>query len=125
MRGGASGAPAEDRQMGAIELKAALLAQSLFETVRELGRRVDHVAAVVADDVDVVVLGGSVRRCAVVKVGVPHHADLLEQFEGAVHGGEIDAVDGVENLLRRCVPEFSDGEEDALALCRDAQPPGV
>ena len=108
--------------MRAIEPEPALGQQPTFQLVGQRGRGVDDGSAVVADDVHVVVLGRTVRGCTVIEVGVPDHPDLLEQFEGAVHGRQVDLGDGVGDLLRGRVPERADGAEHAFALRRHAQP---
>ena len=76
----------------------------------------------VADDVDVLVLGRAVGRRAVAEVGVPDEAELLEQLERAVDGGDVDAGHRLADLLRRGVAELAHGGQHLLALRRDAQP---
>src|SRR3954454_24983494 len=83
-------APAEDGEMRPVEGEPALVAQPPFQVVGERRRRVDHSAAVVANDMHVVVLGGTESGCAVVEMGVSHEPELLEQLERAVDGGEVD-----------------------------------
>ena len=65
--------------------------RSAASSSTSVGLGVDDRAAGVADHVDVVVLGRPVGRRAVPEVGVPHQAELLEQLERAVDGGDVDA----------------------------------
>lgn len=102
--------------MCTVELEPTLVAKPPLKAVREFGRSIDNVAAVVADDMDVVVLGGTVCRCAMVQMGVPHHPDLLEELERAVDRRQVDIIDGVEDLFGRGVAEMADSCEHALAL---------
>ena len=97
-------------------MEPALVAKPPLKAVREFRWSIDDVAAVVADDVDVVVLRGTVCRCAVVQMGVPHHPDLLEELQRAVDGRQVDVLDGVEDLFGRGVSEFADSDEHPLAL---------
>ena len=81
----------------------------------------DHLLAIPADQVEVLVVADRVvRRRAVAEVGVPHQAELLEHLEGAVDGGDVDRrgllADLGEHLVRRRVAERVDGVEDQLAL---------
>jgi hypothetical protein len=75
----------------------------------------------VADNVDVLVVGRTECRRAVAEVGVPDQADLLEHFEGAVDGGDLDAGHFVADLLRRGVSETAHRRQHLLALRRHAQ----
>ena len=70
----------------------------------------------VADDVHVVVVGRAVGRRAVAEVRVLDQPDLLEHVEGAVDGGEVDAVDGLRQFVRGAVAQPPHGGVDLLAL---------
>lgn len=111
--------------MRPVEGEAALVAQPALELVGQRGRRVDDRAAVVAHDVHMVVLGGPVSRCTVVKVGVPHEPEFLEQFERAVHGRQVDLGRRIGDLLRGGMPHRAHGDEHPLALRGDPQSAGV
>ena len=112
-------APSEDREVrrgrGRSRLGRAAAAASASTSV---GSASTTAAARVADDMDVLVLGRPVRRCAVAEVGVADEAELLEQFEGAVDGGDVDVRNGVADLLGRGVAERAHGGEHLLALRR-------
>ena len=75
----------------------------------------------------VVVIRGVVRRRAVAEVGVRDEAELFEQFERPVDGGDVDAAGGrtypLGDLVRRGVPERGAGLEDELALRRQPVSP--
>lgn len=114
-------ASAEDGEVGPVEDEATLGVQAPLEVVGERRRGVDHRPAVMAHDVDVVVFGGAVGRCTVVEVGVPHHPDVLEDFERAVHRREVDLGDGVGDLFGRGMPERAHRVEHPLALRSDPQ----
>ena len=58
-------------------------------------------------------------------MGVPHQSQLLEQFEGAVDGGDVDPGHRVADLLRGRVAELSHGSKHVIALRRHTQPVGV
>lgn len=115
-------AAAEYGEVRAIEHEPVVGEQSSRERLDQRRVGVDDRAAGVADDVDVFVLGRSVRRRAVPEMRVPHEPDLLEQFKRSVDGGHVDAVDRLADLLRRRVPEGADGIEHLLALWRHPQP---
>ena len=80
-------------------------------------------AAVAADQVHVVVVGGDrVGRGAVPEVGVADQAELLEQLEGPVDGRDVDPGRRLahrrDDLVRRGVAELADGLEHQLPLRR-------
>ena len=66
-----------------------------------------------------------IGRRPVRQVGVVDQAELLEQLEGAVDGGDVDAGDPLADrgvhLLRRGVTELVHSLEDQLALRREPQ----
>ena len=83
-------------------------------------------ATAAADQVDVLPLGRRVvGGRAVRQVGVCDEADLFEQFQRAVDGGDVDAGGGLGDLgvhlVGRGVPEFVYGLEHELTLRRQAQ----
>ncbi|GID96894.1 hypothetical protein Adi01nite_63060 [Amorphoplanes digitatis] len=59
------------------------------------------------------------------QVGVADQAQILEQLEGSVDGGDVDAggafTHGVVYLLRSRVAQLMHGLQDQLALRREAQ----
>src|SRR5579875_2634271 len=63
----------EHGEVCAVQPETALVAQPALELVGKPGRRLHHRAAVVADDVHVIVLGRPEGRGAVVEMGMPHH----------------------------------------------------
>ena len=78
-----------------------------------------------ADQVHVLGLGGQVvPGRAVPEVGVGHQAELFEQFQRAVDGGNVHAAGGLlhvgPDFLGRGVLQLGDRREDQLALWRDA-----
>jgi 4-amino-4-deoxychorismate lyase len=115
-------APAEHGEMGPVEDEALLLEQPALQRGHQIGRRVDDGLACVADDVDVFVLRRTVGRGAVIEVRVPDDAEFLEQFEGAVDGGEVDVGHGVVDLFRRRVVEVAHRGQDLLTLGGHPQP---
>ena len=86
-------------------------------------------AAVMTDQVDVLVLGRRVRRRAVPEMGVLHDAELLQQVQRAVDRGDVHRgrrllhprTDG----FRRRVAELDDRVEHQLALRGHAQATAV
>jgi hypothetical protein len=81
----------------------------------------DHLPAIPADQVEVLVVAHRVvRRGAVGQVRVPHQPELLEHLEGAVDGRDVQRrralADLREHLVRRRVAEGVDGVEDQLPL---------
>jgi 4-amino-4-deoxychorismate lyase len=123
-RGDAILAPAEDREVGAVEDESLLALQAQGQGVGQVLRSVDHAAAGVADHVHVVVVGRPERRGAVAQMGMAHQPDLLEQLEGAIDRGEVDIGHGRTDLLRRRMPESADGLEHLVPLRRHAQAAG-
>ena len=105
--------PSEHGEVRAVEGEAALVVQPAFELVGQRGRRVDDRPAVVADDVDVVVLGRAVGRSAVVEVGVAHHAEFFEHvlrrnlklYGAAFAIGAEDAVFLVGQFPNTCITD--------------------
>jgi hypothetical protein len=121
----AGGTSSEHREVGPVEQEPAFLPQLSLEFVGHPGGGVDDRAAVMAHDVDVIVLGRAVGRRAVVEVGVPHQTELLEQLQGAVHGGQVDLGRGVRDLFGCGVTHRTHGAEHAFALRGDPQATGV
>lgn len=113
---------AEDGEVGQIHREAALVLQPRDDGGGQAGWGVDHAAAVVADDVDVLVLGGAVARSAVAEVGVGDQAEALEQLYGAVDRGHVHIGEAGRDLLRGGVTQRAHGIEHALALRGHAQP---
>lgn len=76
----------------------------------QLGRRLVHPAAVVADEVDVAVLVLGVGRRPVPEMGVPDDAELLEQVQRPVHGRDVHRrcrrLDPGAHLLGCRVPQL-------------------
>ena len=90
-----------------------------------VGGYLGDAAAFRADQVHVLGFGGQVvAGRAVTEVGVRHQAELLEQFECPVDGGNVHAAGGLlhvsPDLLGRGVLQLGDCREDQLALGRDA-----
>ncbi len=80
--------------------------------------------ALTADQVHMLsVLGQVIGRRSVVDVAVLDEAELLEQLQGPVNGGDIDATRGLPYLaidvFRRSVLQPADCLKDELALRRD------
>jgi hypothetical protein len=78
-----------------------------------------------AGEVHVAGILGAVILRAALQVGVPDHADLLEQRQGSVHRGRVHrgeaALDPPGHVLGGDVPVGpEDLREDGLALGRDA-----
>ena len=87
----AAAAGADDREMREIGLKAVPLAQVLVERAELVHVDLALGAAPPADHVLVVrVLGQVVQRDAVIKVGVRHQPEVLEQLKRAVHRRDVD-----------------------------------
>ena len=118
---GAVATTTENRQVRAVEDETVVRKQLRRQRFDEGRRVVGDASARVADDVDVVVLGRSVGRSAVLKMRVAHEVEFLEQIEGAVDGCQVDAWYRVGDLLGRRVAEIAHGREDEFALWRDAQ----
>lgn len=108
--------------MRPVEGESAFAGEAIGEFVDQIGGRVDDGAAGVADDVHVIVVGRAVGRRAVTEVGVPHQADLLEQFEVSVDRRDVDSGDCIADLLRRRMPQPAYRVENLLALRGHAQP---
>ena len=83
-------------------------------------------AAVVADQVHVLVLVRRVGRRAVPEVGVADQPQPFEQVQAAVHRGDVHRrrrpLDLRADLLGRRVAELPDGVEHELALRGHPQP---
>lgn len=107
---------AEHGEVRAVENEPALGKQALRKRFDERRIRIDDRAAGVTDDVDVLVLSRSVGRRTVPEMGMSDEPDLLEQFQRAVDGGDVDALDRFTDLLGRCVPEPANGVQHLLAL---------
>jgi hypothetical protein len=121
----AVGALAEDREVRAVHLEPPLAPQPLGQGPHQVRRRVRHAAAAVTHHMHVVVSSWAIHRGAVAEVRVFDQADLLEQFQRAVDGGEIDVGQRVRDLLRGGVREVVDGIEHLFALGGHPQPTGT
>src|SRR5580658_71400 len=118
-------AAAEDGEMADVGLEAVALFQPGDQRADRVRADLGHPAAVAADQVHVVGVGGQVvggRTVLDVEVRVDDQADLLKQLEGAVDGGDGDAAGGLLNvvadLFRGRVAEPGHRLEDELALRR-------
>lgn len=114
----------EDREVRGIDDEPLVGEQPPREGVDKVGIGVTDGPARMADDMDVLVLGRPVGRCAVTEVRVPDEPDLLEQFERAVDGRDVDVVDRLADLLGSCVAEGAHRSQHLLALRRHAQAAG-
>jgi len=90
------------------------------EAVHQFGGHFHDDPALVADQVDVLVLTGRVGGRAVAEVGVAHEADAVEQVERAVDRRDVHrrgrALDLHADLLRRRVVEGPHSVQHELAL---------
>ncbi len=122
---GSPAGPAEHGQVADIGLESVTLVQGGHQGRYRLGRDLGDPPALSADQVHVLGLFGQViPGRSVPEVGVGHQAELLEQFERAVHGGNVHAAGGLldvgPDFLGRGVLQPGDRREDQLALGRDA-----
>ena len=115
-------APAEHGEVRAVQDESVLGEQVLCQRLDERRIGVGHRATGVADDVDVIVLGRSVRGCTVPEVCMSNEPDLLQQFERPIDGGDVDTVDRFADLLGRCVAERAHGVQYLLALRSHPKP---
>src|SRR5215469_14592105 len=118
-------AAAEDGEMADIRFEAIFVVKGGNQRRHRVGGYLGDAAASRADQVHVLGFGGQmVTGCAVAQMGVRHQTELLEQFEGPVDGGDVDAARGLldvgPDLLRRGVLELGDRREDQLTLGRNA-----
>ena len=116
-------AAAEDGEVSYVGLEAVAFVEGGDQGADRVRADLGDPAAVTADQVHVVGVGGQVvGGRPVVQVGVGDHADLLEQFERAVDGGDVDAARGLldlgADLLRGRVIEPRHRLQDELALRR-------
>src|SRR5581483_10038465 len=114
-------AAAEDGEVAHVGLEAVPLVEGGDQGTDRVRADLGDPAAVAADQVHVVGVGGQVvRGRAVPEVGVRDHADLLEQLERAVNGRDVDAARGLldlsADLLRGRVTEPRHRLQDELAL---------
>ena len=119
----AVGAAAEDRQVAYVGLEAVPFVQGGDQGTDCVRADLGDPAAVPADQVHVVGVGGQVvGRRPVMEVGVGDHADVLEQLERAVDGGDVDAAGGLldlgADLFRGRVVELRHRFQHELALRR-------
>lgn len=110
--------------MRTVQDEAAVVAQAVGQIVDQARLGVDDVAAGMAHDVDVVVLGRPVGRRAVSEVGMAHQAELLEQFERPVDRRHVDISDRLADLFGRGVTELAHCGEHLFTLSRDSQTAG-
>src|SRR2546421_3363831 len=120
---GALGAPAEDREVLHVGLEAEGRAQLAGERCRDRDVRLQHGAAVPADQMHVVVpVGQVVRGRAVPQMRVADQPQLLKQLQRAVDGRDVDAARGTPHLAEDVVGggvfQGIDGFEHQLALRR-------
>src|SRR5215472_7099056 len=118
-------AAAEDGEVTDIRFEAIFVVKGGDQRRHRVGGYLGDAAASRADQVHVLGFGGQmVAGCAVAQVGVRHQAELLEQFEGPVDGGDVDPARGLldvgPDLLWRGVLELGDCCEDQLTLGRNA-----
>src|SRR6266511_5499868 len=110
-----------------VHREAALRSEPLHQVGDQPGGLLHHVTATAADKVQVFILGRVVRRGAVVKVGVPDQAELLEQLQGAVDRGDVDRRCGALHLggqpVRRRVAQPAHRVQHELALRGQAVAP--
>jgi len=109
-------ARAEHGEVGPVEGEPAFGFQPVRERLDQTGRCIDHCSAVMAHDMDVVVVGQPIRRGAVTEVGVGKDADLLEGFERAVDGRQVDVRNLRRHLFGSRVHKSGHGSHNALAL---------
>jgi hypothetical protein len=114
-------APAEDREVCAVDDESLLSLQSGGKRVGQILRSVDHAAAGVADHVHVIVVSRPERRGAVAEVGVAYESDLFEQLKRAVDRGDVNVGHGRTDLFRGRMPEPAHGLEDVVSLRRHAE----
>lgn len=120
-------APAVNRHVRNIGDEPMISLQTAHELRRHLGWHAGNFRAQVADQVDVhVLIDCVVGRCPMSDVSVGDEADILEDFEGAVHGRQVDAgrraLDLDEDLLGRSVTQPLHRLKDELTLRGDAEP---
>src|SRR5215468_345933 len=117
-------AAAEDGEVTDVRFEAIFVVEGGNQRRYRGGGYLGDAAAQRADQVHMLRFGGQVvAGCAVAQVGVRHQAELLQQFQGPVDGGDIDAARGLldvgPNLLGRGVLQPGDCRQDQLTLGRD------
>jgi len=117
----AVGASPEDGEVRAIHREITLGQQTSRERVDEVRGHVHHSPAEMTDHVDVLIVGGPERRRAMTQVGVAHEAEVLEQLQRAIHGGDVDVRHGIADLLGGRMAQRANRVEDLLALVGHAQ----
>jgi len=123
-------AGAEDREVAGVDGEPVLGRDAAHGRLDELDRDLFDAAALAADEVEMVgVVSRVVGRRAVAQVRVRHQAELLEELEGPVDGGDVHPARGTANprgnLVRRGVPERRHGLEDQLPLRGEAVSAGA
>lgn len=107
--------------MCTVQGEAVVNPEPIGQGVGDVGSQISYRAAPVTHDVDVLVLRGTVAGRPVPEVGVPNQAQLLEELDGAVHRGYVDAGHSLGQLLRRGVAQVADSVQHLTPLRRHTQ----
>ncbi len=118
-------AATENGEMRSVDGESAFIEQPADEAVDQVVRRIDHATTIVADNVDMFVVGQPKRRGPVAEVGVPQQAQLLEQLNGPVDGRGVHIGDGRADAFRGGVLKRTDRLQHLLALRSHSQTPLV
>lgn len=108
--------------MTCIKTEPVPVTQCSREVVEQLVRNLLHLAALMADEVHVLVVASRVRRRAVPDVCVPHQPEVFQQVKRPVNGGDVDRrgrlLDAFAHLFRCGVFQRHDRVQHELTLGR-------
>jgi hypothetical protein len=109
-------APTENREMRPVDGEPALVAQPSDQAIDEIVRCIDDSAAIVAYDVNMLIVREPEGRRTVAEVGVAQQAELLKQLDGSVDGRRVDVGHGRTDSFGRRVLKGADRVQHLLTL---------